>query len=116
VAQHGALSLDRWTQFTLDQQVVMIGNEMHRASKLLTPADRDRRRNAYERVLALVDLTIRANPKRGLRRELLRWRGLVAQLYIEDAGAPTAHAAALRALLQFTPVASRQIPHVTGSA
>jgi hypothetical protein len=111
--QHDALSLERWTRFTLDQQILMIANEMHRASKLLGPSDGDRRRNAYERVLALTDLTIRANGRRALRRELLRWRDLAARLYVDAIGAPAGHAAALRALLRFTPEASRQIPHLT---
>lgn len=112
MVQHAALTQERWSQFTLDQQILMIANEMNRSAKLLGPGDEIRRRNAYERALALVDLTIRAHAARGLRRELLRWRGLLAALYLEEAGAPEAHAAALRALLRFTPEASRQIPHV----
>lgn len=111
--QHAALTLERWSQFALDQQILMIANEMNRASKVLDPGDDVRRRNAYERVLTLADLTIQANASRGLRRELLRWRGLVAALYIGVTGAPKKHAAALRVLLLFTPAASRQIPHVS---
>ena len=110
--QHAGLSPERWGQFTLDQQILMIANEMHRASKVLGPGDDVRRRNAYERTLALVDLTVRANAVRNLRRELLRWRDLVAALYIADAGAVDEHAAALQVLLRFTPVASRQLPHL----
>ena len=116
VKQHLALSPERWAAFTLDQQVLMVANEMHRGSKLMEPADRDRLRNSYERVLHLVDLTIRVRPGRGLRRELLRWRDLVARLYVEAAADPRAHAEALRVLLRFTPVASRQLPYVTGTA
>ncbi len=110
--QHAGLSPERWGQFTLDQQILMIANEMNRASRVLGPGNETRRRNAYERTLALTDLTIRLNSARGLRRELLRWRGLVAELYLLPTGSADAHAAALRALLYFTPVASRQIPHV----
>ena len=112
MAQHVSLTQERWTQFTLDQQILMIANEMNRSAKFLGPGGEARRRNAYERGLALVDLTIQAHTARGLRRELLRWRDLLAALYLEEAGAPEAHAAALRALLRFTPEASRQIPHV----
>lgn len=112
MSQHASLSPERWSQFTLDQQIIMIGNEMHRGSKLLGIGDGERRRNAYARVLALADLTVRVNPRRGLRRELLRWRDLVARLYIVGHGDPSAHDSALRVLLQFTPEAARQIPHV----
>lgn len=112
MSQHSALSLDRWTSFTLDQQITMIGNEMNRAGKLVEPEDRERRRAAYERVLYLADLTIQAHSRRSLRRELLRWRDLVAQLYIESEARPSAHAEAFRLLLRFSPEASRQIPFV----
>ncbi len=112
MSQHSALSPERWVQFTLDQQILMIANEMNRATKLLGSADSGRRRSAYERTLALADLTVRVNVAPTLRRELLRWRDLVAALYIAPEGSPTAHAAALRVLLRFTPVASLQIPHV----
>ena len=57
VAQHGALSEQRWSAFTLDQQVLMIANEMNRARKLMGPDDRTHLQNCYERVLRLVDLT-----------------------------------------------------------
>jgi hypothetical protein len=116
MTQHAALTLERWSRFTLDQQVLMIANEMNRTSKFLGPGDEVRRRNAYERALALVDLTIEANPARGLRRELLRWRDLLAALYTGAAWCPEAHAAAFRALLRFTPAASRQLPHVSGAS
>ncbi len=115
MSQHASLSLERWASFTLDQQLLMIGNEMNRARKLMNPADRERLRHAYERVLALTDLTIQIHARRALRRELLRWRDLVAQLYVEAEGHPAAHGAAFRALLRLSPQASRQIPHVLGS-
>lgn len=108
MTQHASLTTERWMQFSLDQQILMIANEMHRASQLMKPVDRDRLRNSYERVLRLVDLTVRVNSQRALRRELLRWRDVVAQLYVDTDPDPTAHAQILRCLLTFTPVAARQ--------
>lgn len=112
MTQHASLTVERWRQFTLDQQILMIANEMNRGSKVLAPGDDIRRRNTYERTLALVDLTIRVNEARGLRQGLLRWRDLVADLYIAEAGNADAHAAALRVLLRLTPEVSKQIPHL----
>ena len=112
--QHAGLTLDRWMSFTLDQQIVMIGNEMNRAGKLFRPEDRERRGHAYERALYLTDLTIQAHDRHGLRRELLRWRDLAARLYVDSDPRPEAHAEAFRALLRFTPEASKQIPFVLG--
>ena len=110
--QHASLSADRWACFSFDEQVLMIGNEMNRAAKLLTPADRERLRACYERVLALVDLTVRVQERPSRRRELLRWRDLVAAMLIAETADAEAHAEAFRCLLRFTPAASAQIPFV----
>ena len=114
MTQHAGLTLERWSSFTLDQQILMIGNEMNRAGNLPNTDDRERRVSAYERALYLTDLTIDAHTRRGLRRELLRWRDLVARLFLESEPQHVAHADAFRALLWFTPEASRQIPYVLG--
>jgi hypothetical protein len=94
----------------------MIANEMNRASKLFGPGDADRLRSSYERVLALTDLTVRVDAARSLRRELLRWRDLVAEQYVSAKPDPGAHAVIFRALLQLHPEARRQLPYVTGAA
>jgi hypothetical protein len=33
MSQHSSLSSERWAQFNLDQQILMIGNEMNRAKR-----------------------------------------------------------------------------------
>ena len=109
MAQHASLTLERWSAFSFDQQILMIANELHRAGKLTGPDDGERRTSAYERVLRLTDLTIQSATGRGARRELLRWRDLAAALYIQAEPHPSEHTAALRCLLQFTPEASRQL-------
>jgi hypothetical protein len=90
----------------------MIGNEMNRAKKLLDSADLDRLRNCYERVLTLTDLTIRVNTKPTLLRELLRWRGLVAELFLSVDPDRRNHMAAFESLLLLTAEASKQRQHV----
>jgi hypothetical protein len=116
MAQHAGLSAERFALFSRAQQLLAIANEMNRASKLFQPEDRSRLRSAYERVLALLDLTVEVNDSRSLRRELLRWRDLVAEQYVSPAPDPQAHARAFRALLQFDPETWRQLPYVTGAA
>lgn len=113
--QHSSLSNEKWSQFTLDQQILMIGNEMNRARKHLESADTDGLRNCYERILNLTDLTIGANSKRTLIRELLRWRDLIANLYIrtyESVPRDEDHKMAFKSLLLFTPEASKQRTYV----
>lgn len=114
MSQHAGLSIERWAEFTLDQQILMIGNEMHRAGKMMRADDGARRRNAYERALYLTDLTVQLHARHGLRRELLRWRDHLAQLYLDESPDPRTHREVFRVLLRFTPEASRQIPHVIG--
>ena len=94
----------------------MIANEMNRGSKLCAPQDRSRLTAAYERVLRLVDLTIETRPRRGLSRELLRWRDLVAQLYAAPMSDPTRHAQIFRVFLQLVPVTAAQIPFLAVAA
>ncbi len=113
MTQHADLADSRWASFTLDQQILMIANEMHRASKLMAPEHLQRRRNAYERTLNLTDTTLRARFRGAFGRELLRWRDLVAALYVRPEPDPVAHRTALRALLLLTPVAAKQLPFVT---
>jgi hypothetical protein len=115
-AQHDGLPLERWRGYSFDQQVLMIANEMNRASAMLDRGAPDRARTGYERVLALTDLTIGAAETRGRRRELLRWRDLAAFLYVSPTIAPAAHREAFRALLQLTPGSARQIPFLLASA
>lgn len=110
--QHAALTVERWSAFSLDQQILMIANEMNRARQLFALEDRARLLSSYERVLRLTDLTVATRPLLGLRRELLRWRDLIAALYISPEPSPAAHREAFRCLLRFTPAASAQIPHV----
>ena len=60
--------------------------------------------------MRLVDLTVAVSRRRGLRRELLRWRELVASLYMAAEGEPVAHDDAFRALLLLNPISAQQIP------
>ncbi len=111
-SQHATLSAERWARFSFGEQVLMIGNEMNRGANLLAPFDRARLRSCYERILNLVDLTVQVQDRPARRRELLRWRDLIAGMLIADATDPEGHADAFRCLLRLTPVASAQIPFV----
>ncbi len=110
--QHAALTPERWAAFSLDQQILMVANEMNRAAGLYAASDRERLRFGLERVLRLTDLTVQVQRRRGLRRELLRWRDLVAALYVAHAPSSEAHRSAFLALLQLTPAAWAQRPYV----
>jgi hypothetical protein len=114
-SQHANLSPMRWAGFTFDQQVLMIGNEMNRTLSMLAIDACDRVQSGYERVLQLTDLTIAAAATRSRRRELLRWRDLIAELYVSPRPDVVQHRQAFRCLLQLTPAASRQIEALLGA-
>jgi hypothetical protein len=109
VTQHGSLSPERWSLFDLGQQVLQIGAEMQRASKFLRAERSLQRRACYERAMGLVDLTVQVQGNPGLRRELLRWRGVIAGLYLCEEPDPRAHRQALRVLLWLHPESAKQI-------
>ena len=112
MTQHASLSPERWARFPRERQLMMIANEMNRATALMNADDGRSRGLAYERVLRLADLTIAVNPERALRRELLRWRDLVAALYVDTVPDELAHRAVLRCLLQLSPMTAAQIPYI----
>ena len=114
--QHAELSEERWSQFTLDQQILMIANEMNRGSSLVASEDVEKIKNCYERVLQLTDLTVRTQTKPTLRSELLRWRDCIAELYLHETSRPEEHRSAFRCLLRFTPEASLQLRYLRGAA
>jgi hypothetical protein len=109
VSQHAELSLERWQRFSLAQQILQIGVEMQRGMSALEPQRLASLRLGYERVLRLVDLTVQANSGLHLRRELLRWRDVIAELYLRDGPDAQTHREALKALLALHPAAYEQI-------
>jgi len=111
MTQHAGLSLERWRTFDRDQQVLMIANEMHRGSRLREP---EALKRCYERVLRLTDLTAQAADRLALRRELLRWRDGVAELYLAGQPNPESHRRLLKILLLMSKEAARQRPYLLG--
>ncbi|MBP1642989.1 MAG: hypothetical protein H6Q03_1658, partial [Acidobacteria bacterium] len=52
-AQHSGLTAERWAQFTLGQRILMIANELHRASLCLARGEVGGLEACYERALRL---------------------------------------------------------------
>jgi hypothetical protein len=112
VTQHAGLTEERWKRFTLPQQILQIGAEMQRARSLFGPSEGTLLRDCYERALRLTDLTVRVQSNRSLRRELARWRGVVAELYLRDRPDTDAHVEAFRALLLLNGESATQLPYL----
>lgn len=110
MTQHASLLPERWARFTRSQQILQIGAEMQRASSCFRPEHASSLRACYERALRLVDLTVEVQVNSQLRRELLLWRDVIAELYVREEPDPVAHRQAFRVLLQLDAEASQQIP------
>ncbi len=115
MSQHALLSIERWRGFTPNQRLLMIANEMNRLRSSMRPDLLSSRKLGYERVLRLTDLTIELADRPALRRELLRWRDLVGELYLREEPVPSEHESALRALLLMSPVGADQVRALWGS-
>jgi hypothetical protein len=113
LTQHSLLTAERWSKFDLGNQLLQIGAEMHRATRFVRTGRLDYARSGYERVLRLVDLTVEVQTGSSLRRELLRWREFVAELYLSEAPSPQEHCLALKTLLQLHPTTAAQIASLT---
>lgn len=109
VTQHRGLTLERWRRFEPSQQILMIGNEMNRAGNQDEP---EALRRSYERVLRLTDLTAQAAERPALRREILRWRDGIAELYLAERPDHERHRLLFKHLLLMTKESARQREHV----
>lgn len=110
MTQHASLTAERWSRFDLAQQILQIAVEMQRALKFLTVERLTELKACYERALRLLDLTVEVQHRRNLRRELLRWRDVIADLYIREQIDRSTHESALRVLLQLHPESAKQVP------
>lgn len=109
MTHYSTLPPERWARFELGQQILQIGLELQRGLKHLRPDRALELRACYERALSLVDLTVEVRPDPRLRRELLRWREVVAGLYLLPEPDARLHRQALRVLLRLHPESAKQI-------
>ncbi len=82
---HKNLDAEKWQKFSLEKQILMVANELNRAINLThRPNSRQEVVFCLERALELVDLTINNQSSSSLRRELFRWRDLLAEEYLSS--------------------------------
>ncbi|MFH1540480.1 MAG: hypothetical protein ABID79_01320 [Elusimicrobiota bacterium] len=80
---HKTLTEEKWLQFPLHKQILMIANELNRAKNWIIKNDSQEVKNCYERAFELIDLTVAVSTGKNLLREFLRFREILAQLYSE---------------------------------
>jgi len=82
---HKGLTLERWSQFSLCMQLANVGTDIQRTIDWKKKGEMELSRQAFERALELLYLTI-ADPKNngGARRELVRAREVLIDHFVYD--------------------------------
>ena len=81
---HTHLTSEKWKLFSIDKQILMIANELNRAKNWIDKEDLKKVSSCYERALELIDLTVACSQQTNLKKELLRYRELLALAYIQN--------------------------------
>jgi hypothetical protein len=80
---HRSMDPGKWSRFTFDRQILMIGSEFARAKNLLRDGVRGEVIQCYERAFELLDLCTTDPKWRPRLKELLRFRELLGELYLD---------------------------------
>ncbi len=79
---HKTLTTEKWNSYPRFQQILMIANEMNRAQNALLKNDTQNAIHAWERAFELTDLTINDSSNVRYLKELLRFRELSGELFL----------------------------------
>lgn len=112
MSQHAELTAERWARSTLGQQILQIGVELHRGESALRPERMRELRNGHERLLRPIDLTVQVNSGLSLRREWLRLREVIGELYLREEPDSVQHRAASIVTLQLHPDSAPQVEYL----
>jgi hypothetical protein len=100
---------DRWSTFTLLEQLGNVGSEVERAIRAYKAGNSTRFDAALSRALELLDLTASDSRWRGARRrEILRAREEVCRLFFDPSVDPDSAAGLQRYFLHFACAANKQ--------
>ncbi len=79
---HTLMESEKWNRFPAERQILMIGSEFARAKNLLRDNVTDEVMQCYERALELLDLCAMDPKWRPRVKELLRFREMLGELYL----------------------------------
>jgi hypothetical protein len=104
---HRTLTADKWRNFGITRQILMIANELNRAEHCIEKNDTTEGINALERAFELIDLTVDTVSRKNIIRELIRFRELLAGQYIKKEKSPKEINALQKALVSLNGEAYR---------
>jgi len=79
---HKNLTQEKWQKFSTQEQILNIAAELSRAKFWLEKKNEEQILNCLNRAFELIDLTINAFQNQRDLKELLRFREVLAQFYI----------------------------------
>ena len=79
--QHQQLASGRWKELSFFEQMANIGSEVERAIKWKNKNNADYSRQAFERALELLDLSIRSEKNKQKLKEMTRLREVLADYF-----------------------------------
>lgn len=77
------MTTEKWFSYPCYQQILMIANELNRAQNALEKKDAENAVHAWERAFELTDLTTADVKNRRLLKELLRFREMLGEAFIQ---------------------------------
>ena len=80
---HKTMDSEKWNGFPLERQILMIGSEFARAKNLLRDDVTGEVVQCYERAFELLDLCAMDPKWRPRLKELLRFREMLGELYLD---------------------------------
>ena len=104
---HKGMTPERWASFPMDRQILMVAGEFSRVQSLIGSVSIGAIRECYERAMELLDLCTYDAKWTSRRRELLRFREAMGELYLADPPARETNKLFFKTLMEWHPVTAR---------
>jgi hypothetical protein len=104
---HKNLTIDKWSAFPIDRQILMIGCEFSRVTNAPPVGAEAAIRESYERAFELLDLCTEDAKWRPRLRELLRFREHLGELYLQSSPDSHLHQRMYGVLMEWDAVTAR---------
>ena len=101
------MKLERWKEYNIEQQILMIGTEFARAKSLILKNKVEETRKCYERAFEMLDLSKNDFKWRSRLRELTRFREILGDLYLNEISNFESCNQFYKVLLQWHPATSK---------
>jgi hypothetical protein len=103
---HKNLTQEKWQKFSKEKQILNIASELSRTKFWLEKKNEEQILNCLNRTFELIDLTINAFKNQRALKELLLFREILSQFYINKDKNPEEFKKILKTLLMFSKLTS----------